>query len=59
VKLVLTWDISDRFTWLNEMQSHRRNRPNRPQRALPFDSDYRPKQAFFAIRDSFDQRQAT
>jgi len=59
VKLVLTWDFSDRFTWLNEMQSHRRLRPNRPQRALPFDSDYRPKPAFFAIRDSFDQRQAT
>jgi endo-1,4-beta-xylanase len=58
VKLALTWDISDRFTWLNEGQTHHRRRPNRPQRALPFDSEYRPKEAFFAIRDSFDQRQA-
>ncbi|MGA8780263.1 MAG: endo-1,4-beta-xylanase [Terracidiphilus sp.] len=59
VKLVLTWDISDRFTWLNEGQTHRRKQPNRPQRSLPFDSNYRPKEAFFAIRDSFDQRQTT
>ncbi len=56
VKLVLTWDFSDRFTWLNGGPTHHRKQPNRPQRALPFDSDYKPKQAFFAIRDSFDQR---
>ena len=59
VKLVLTWDFSDRFTWLNGGQTHHRKQPNRPQRALPFDSDYRPKKAFFAIRDSFDQRRVT
>jgi endo-1,4-beta-xylanase len=56
VKLVLTWDFSDRFTWLNGGPTHHRKQPNRPQRALPFDSDYKPMQAFFAIRDSFDQR---
>ncbi len=56
VKLVLTWDISDRFTWLNNGPTHHRKQPNRPQRALPFDRDYRPKEAFFAIRDSFDRR---
>ncbi len=56
VKLVLTWDISDRFTWLNYGPTHRREHPNRPQRSLPFDRDYRPKEAFFAIRDSFDRR---
>ena len=58
VKLVLTWDFSDRFTWLNEGSTHHRKQPNRPQRALPFDSDFRPKDAFFAIRDSFDRRPA-
>ena len=57
VKLVLTWDFSDRFTWLNESQSHHKKQPNRMQRSLPFDSDYRPKDAFYAIRDSFDKRQ--
>jgi endo-1,4-beta-xylanase len=56
VKQVLTWDFSDRFTWLNGGPTHHRKQPNRPQRSLPFDRDYRPKQAFFAIRDSFDQR---
>jgi len=56
VKLVLTWDLSDRFTWLNGGPTHHRKQPNRPQRSLPFDHDYRPKDTFFAIRDSFDRR---
>lgn len=58
VKAVLTWGVSDRRTWLNEGPSHQRKHPNRPQRALPFDREYRPKDAFFAIRDSFDERKA-
>jgi endo-1,4-beta-xylanase len=53
---VLTWDISDRFTWLNGVPAHHRKQPDRPQRSLPFDRDFRPKEAFFAIRESFDQR---
>jgi len=56
VKLVLTWDLSDRFTWLNNGPTHHRKQPNRPQRSLSFDRDYRPKEAFFAIRDRFDRR---
>ena len=56
VKLVLTWDLSDRFTWLNYGPTHRRKQPDRAQRSLPFDRDYRPKEAFFALRDSFDRR---
>jgi hypothetical protein len=31
-------------------------RPNRPDRSLPFDSDFRAKDAIFAIQDSFDRR---
>jgi endo-1,4-beta-xylanase len=47
VKLVLTWDLSDRFTWLNNGPTHYRKQPNRPQRSLPFDRDYRlPKTHF-------------
>lgn len=56
VRLVLTWDLSDRFTWLNSGPTHHRKQPNRPQRSLPFDRDYHPKPAFFALRDSFDHR---
>jgi endo-1,4-beta-xylanase len=56
VRLVLNWDLSDRFTWLNNGPTHHRKRPNRPQRALPFDREYHPKEAFFAMRDSFDRR---
>lgn len=58
VKLVLTWDLSDRFTWLNSGPTHHRKQPNRPQRSLPFDRDYRTKPAFFSIRDCFDHRTA-
>jgi endo-1,4-beta-xylanase len=56
VKMVLTWGVSDRRTWLNDGPTHHRKQPNRPQRSLPFDSDYRPTDSFFAIRDSFDKR---
>ena len=56
VKAVLTWDLSDRFTWLNNGPTHHRKQPDRPQRSLPFDRDYHPKQAFFALRESFEHR---
>jgi endo-1,4-beta-xylanase len=56
VKAMLTWGVSDRRTWLNDGPTHLRKQPNRPQRSLPFDREYRPKNAFFAIRDSFDAR---
>jgi endo-1,4-beta-xylanase len=56
VKLVLTWGTSDRSTWLNGGPTHHRKQPNRPQRSLPFDPAYRPTEAFFAMRDSFDTR---
>lgn len=58
VKLVLTWGISDRRTWLNDGPTHHRKQPNRPQRSLPFDPEYRPAPAFFSMRDSFDARKA-
>jgi endo-1,4-beta-xylanase len=55
VRAVLTWGISDRRTWLNDGPTHHRKQPNRPQRSLPFDPEYRPTLAFFATRNSFDQ----
>jgi endo-1,4-beta-xylanase len=59
VKLVLTWGISDRRTWLNDGPTHHRKQPNRPQRSLPFDPEYRPVPAFFAMRESFDRHRVT
>jgi endo-1,4-beta-xylanase len=55
VKAVLTWGVSDRRTWLNDGPTHHRKQPNRPQRSLPFDPEYKPAPAFFAIRESIDQ----
>lgn len=54
VSAVLTWGITDRYTWLNGPRYARADgKPNRP---LPFDSDYHPTPAFFAERDALDTR---
>jgi endo-1,4-beta-xylanase len=62
VKAVLTWGITDRYTWLNGEDARADKLPERP---LPFDSGasedsgshanpaaYRPKPAFFSLRES-------
>jgi endo-1,4-beta-xylanase len=56
LKALLTWGVSDRRTWLNDGPTHHRKQPNRPQRSLPFDPAYKPTSAFFAVRESVDQR---
>jgi endo-1,4-beta-xylanase len=53
VKSVLTWGLTDKHSWLNGSKSHREKWPNRPQRPLPFDPEYKPAPAFFAMRDAF------
>jgi endo-1,4-beta-xylanase len=55
VKAVLTWGTSDRNTWLNNGAKFRKQHPDRLQRPLPFDAEYAPKPAFFAMRDSIDK----
>ena len=55
VKAVLTWGASDKNTWLNNGTKFRKQHPERLQRPLPFDADYAPAPAFFAMRDSFDK----
>ncbi|HWF92411.1 MAG TPA: endo-1,4-beta-xylanase [Terriglobales bacterium] len=57
VKSVLTWGVTDRYTWLNYISEHRKKQPERRQRPLLFDDNYQPKEAFFAMRGSFDRRQ--
>jgi len=56
VKAVLTWDLSDKYTWLNGLGSHRKKQPNRQERPLPFDADFKPTDCFYAMRDCFDHR---
>jgi len=53
VKAVLTWGASDKHAWMND-PSQRKKDAGRMARPLPFDKDYAPKEAFFAIRDAFD-----
>jgi endo-1,4-beta-xylanase len=54
VKAVLTWGVSDAHSWLNAPK-WRVKHPDREQRPLPFDADYKPKPAFFALRESFEK----
>jgi endo-1,4-beta-xylanase len=54
VRAVLTWGTTDKNTWLNGAK-FRKEHPDRMQRPLPFDADYQPTAAFFAMRESFDK----
>jgi len=53
VKSVLTWGITDEFTWLNGEDARA---DHLPERCLPFDKELKPVPAFFAIGDAFDKR---
>lgn len=57
VTALLTWGISDRYTWLNSPKLARLD--GKPQRCLPLDADYKPTPAFFALRDAIDTRRVT
>jgi endo-1,4-beta-xylanase len=54
VDAVLTWGITDRYTWLNGPKWARPD--GKPQRCLPFYADYQPAPAFFALRDALGSR---
>lgn len=52
VKAVVTWGLSDRYTWLNPRYDPHFVRNDRlPSRPLPFDDDFRPKPAFTVLVD--------
>jgi len=53
VRLVLTWGITDRYTWLDHEEGRADGKPERP---LLFDAAGKAKASFFAVRDAFDQR---
>ncbi len=50
---LLTWGITDKYTWLN----HEDARPDhQPERCLPFDPDLKPTPAFFAEINALQHR---
>jgi len=53
VKAVLTWGITDRYTWLGHEEGRADGKPERP---LLFDAAGKAKASFYAVRDAFDQR---
>jgi len=53
VTAVLTWGVTDKYTWLNQ---HNPRSDGQLQRCLPFDADYQPTPIFFAMRKGFDSR---
>jgi len=54
VKAVVTWGLSDRYTWLNpNYNPHYIRSDGQPSRPLPFDADLKPKPAFWALVNAF------
>lgn len=50
VAALVTWGLSDRYTWLTPKFSPRFTRPDGlPSRPLPFDEQFRPKAAYYGI----------
>ncbi|HEX3954682.1 MAG TPA: endo-1,4-beta-xylanase [Stellaceae bacterium] len=54
VKTVITWGLSDRESWISKgVDPLTRRSDGLPPRPLPFDNDYLPKPAYFAMADAF------
>ena len=54
VTAILTWGVTNKSTWLNTQPYHLARHPARKEQPLPFDAEYRPTAAFFALRDAID-----
>jgi endo-1,4-beta-xylanase len=60
VKAVITWGLSDRYSWANDPYfSNLFSRTDHlAARPLPFDGDFQPKPAFYAMESAFRQAPA-
>lgn len=58
VKMVIAWQLADRFTWLRAPDVARTRRARFPARPLPFDDALQPKPAAAAIAAAFAARAA-
>ena len=60
LKAVLTWGVSNSRTWLNSSREKWALRPDGArQRPLPFDEQFQPAPAFFAMRAALDWARQT
>ncbi|RRA48048.1 endo-1,4-beta-xylanase [Acidipila sp. EB88] len=59
---VLCWGVADRYSWLNSKgkdgSKWRPKHPDREEVCLPFDNNYQPHPAFFALRAALGSRKA-
>lgn len=53
VVAIITWGISDRYTWINHYKGSQRA-DRLPSRPLPFDADFEPVPAYDAMARAFD-----
>ena len=51
---VLTWGLTDRYTWLNMGEHRWRRADKQPNRCLPLDADLQRKPFWFALAAAFD-----
>lgn len=54
VAAIITWGLSDRYTWINHHPGSRRA-DGLPSRPLPFDADFEPTPAWHAMAHAFDE----
>jgi endo-1,4-beta-xylanase len=55
VKMVMTWGLSDRYSWIvrHEDNPEERRRDGTEERPLPFDRDLQRKPAWYALAETF------
>lgn len=56
VKLVVTWQLADRYSWYGELAQKRMVGAARMPRPLPFDADFRTKPLHRAMIEAFEAR---
>ena len=58
VRLVTTWQLSDRYSWYRGLPGNRANGARFPARPLPFDDRFRPKPMRAAVLNALEKRAA-